>query len=219
MQELLAINPKTDNRATGEILLDIDFSKQTVGDVEVIDHSGNHVFTKTGTGMAKVEDDPYGRCFNFSSGSSLFSTGKAIDLSKDAVEIRVSLKTTSAGGAANKMSWCSGDYPGTFVAGVCQYSMIGSLAPQVFIVDNSRNYHRCPTGEILNVVNEFITTIEPQKREITVEEMVSGQKLVYKPAYWFGPGTNFSFGGSYVGGVNYAPYLGKIWKLKIQKMR
>lgn len=221
MQELLAINPRQKSGATGEVLLDIDFSKQVVGDVNVIDQTGKGTFTKTGTGVAKVEDDPYGRCFNFSSGASLFTAGRVIDLSTVAVEIRLTAKVTSAGGTANKMAWCTGDYPSAFVAGICQYNVIasGSSPPQLFVVDGSRNYSRLPTGETYDAINEFIITTDPVKREITIEELAHGKKTVQKPTDWFGPGTNFSFGGSYVGGVNYAPYLGKIWKLKIQKMR
>ncbi|UTC25228.1 hypothetical protein P7_038 [Pectobacterium phage vB_PcaM_P7_Pc] len=219
MQELLTVGGGWDGRARGEVLLDINFSRQMAGDTVVIDQSGKNTFTKTGPGVAVVESNPLGNCINFSSGASFFSTGKTVDVASEAVEIRILLESALNVGSSNKMAWCTGDYPGAiFTPGIAHYSLLGSGSPQLFCVDSDATYKRISTFEQVGAINDFIFTTDPSARTITVEELTRGEKRVNLINSWFGPGMDFSFGGSYYGGVSYAPFTGKIWRLKIQKM-
>lgn len=196
-----------------EALLEIDLTRQAVGDTTLVDWSGKNPLTLA-AGSGIVKDLPsIGRAMEFA-GGSLFQTDHPVDLSTDPMQIEVIFQTYSP--TTTQVVWCSGDYAQRIVGGLSHYALVGVGGHQLFATDNGGTYTRCSLGNSLQVFNLSITT-DPKNKKFVVKNNISNSIQSFDVPYWIGKGERLSVGGSYVGGAQYAGLRGCIQKLIISK--
>lgn len=211
MQELLIVGGSKKSTA----IFDVDVTRQAVGDKFLMDWSGNSPLELVGSGPVVVQDATLGKAMAFmnNAGRGMFQTNGPVDLSSQPLIIEVIFRTVSSN--ARQVVWATGDYPSSFTAGVAHYAYVNVGSHQLFSVDALGNFTR---SSILGPAAQdfhLVITTDPVAKTFTVKNVRSGQTQVLSVPYWFGPGARLSLGGSYVGGLDYAPLQGYIQKLKI----
>lgn len=196
------------------VVLDIDFARQSVGDSTILDEKG-HIFSKVGSGTAQVQNDATkGNVMLFSTGT-YFSTPIVDDLkfSINAFEIRIVYKSTGTSG--EQIVFSTGDYY-TVPVGGFMLTLFNNIGTQLFCTDNTGSFTRCIfsyTGGIWRDISFFWT---PSTRNILIKDNDTGLTIGnYTLTVGFNDGTQFSIGASYSRGVGVNTFAGSIKSLKI----
>lgn len=205
------------NIAPQNILLDIDFTRQNIGDTFITDAIG-HTFSKTGTGSAVVENDAtLGHVMTFA-GASYFSTPMVNDLklSTIAFDLRIQFKSTTTG---ENIPFCTGDYPsaGTIVAGML-LTVFNNTGSQLFCTDSIGNFTRCIFPYAVNTWRDISFIWTPGTKQMKIVDNDTSTVLgTYTVSSGIGDGTSLSIGASYVRGLT-ATFVGSIKKILIKKL-
>lgn len=197
-------------------VLNIDFSRQAIGDTNVIDLYG-HTFSKVGTGLAQVQNDTIGSKGNVMvfSGSSYFSTPMVNDLklSNKNFEIRTVFRVQ---GTTEQMVFATGDYysAGALVGGML-LTIFNNTGSQLFCTDSTGTFTRCYFGYTVNIWRDISFKWDFSSRIMQIYDNDTNQVLqTYTVPAGFGDGTQFSIAGSYVRG-NVANLNGAIKSIKV----
>lgn len=202
--------------ASGKVVLDIDFSRQSIGDTNILDANG-HVFTKFGSGLAQVQNDTFGSKGNVMvfSGSSYYATPMVNDLRlHDKIfELRAVFRSQAS---SEQMIFCSGDYysAGAIVGGFL-LTLFNNTGTQLFCTDSTGNFTRCFFGYTVSTWRDISFLWTPGTNIMRIYDNDTNTLLqTYTVPAGFGDGTQFSIAGSYIRG-NVANLNGAIKSIKI----
>lgn len=206
-------------KSPGITVLDIDPSKQALGDTALVDVYG-HPFTKVGTGNATVQDvADHGRVMSFP-GSTYFETPMTADISMAVgkFEVRSEFYLNNT---ATMAVWATGDYvtTGNIVGGVLQVPNL-SGGSQYFVTDNIGNFVRAffiPAAPGWNDFSMVWDSTAKVMKIVNNNNPLATQQ--YTIPYGFGNGTKFSVGGSYPRGVGSYTMQGYLKRLRIIKQQ
>lgn len=214
MQEILMVG----GAKKSDFILEVDVTRQAVGDTTLVDWSGNQTFTLAGSGPVVADVAGIGKVMQFLSaqGRGYFQTQKPIDLSKDQMSINVVFQCLN--NSLTQMVWCTGDYSTRIISGLAHYAMVGVGGHQLFPTDSAGNFTRCSINGPQSQVFDLTIQTLPATKQLRVKNNVSGEVQLFSAPSWFGAGDRLAVGGSYVGGLTYAPFQGYIKKLTIAKM-
>lgn len=205
------------NAQTGQYVLNLDFTRQTVGDTNIIDYSTNsHTFTKLNTGQANIVlDSTLGTNVMYFNGA-VFSTPMVDDLKLQSkyFEIDVVYKSFSN---AIQVLYGTGYYPDVTnrIAGLCHQIKQYDGNDQYFL-DDGTTYNR----------NLISASTESQWQRLIYSRTSGGVNIkryrngtlvnqISFADYPYGNGTYFGVGGYYQTPANYLFY-GYMQYLKVK---
>lgn len=209
MEELLLCSGKKKSN----VLLDIDFSKQSLGDRTIIDHSGNHVFSNSaGTAGTVVTDATVGKVMQMTGGLYVTQLNQLVDLREKNFDLVLVAKLNSNTGT--NVPWCTGDWNGSRILGL-NLSMNYENNKQHMFIDGSLGYARVTCSRQDNTQWTTIT-FSARAGTLSIKSDPGGftGSITRIP---FGKGDRMAIGGSYTGGnINYM--LGFLKSLKITEV-
>lgn len=205
------------------VLLDIDFSTQTVGDNFIRDNAGSQ-FSLVGTAGVVQYDSQLGHnVFQFSGSGYYVSqpiiSASKLDLTNRNLEIVVQFKPNRT--SQIEGLWETGNYSSRRIPGItCSLNQYPSTYFQYFL-DNGATYNRVLMNGTNAMEWETITFTYIKNVGITVKSSYYNNTQTF-PAYPYGIGSKLSIGGSYVNAeVGGTPYYfnGLLSKLKITEIK
>lgn len=204
------------------LLLDVDFSTQTVGDTFIRDNAGTQ-FNLMGTaGMVQYDSQLGQNVFKFSGAgyykSPSITSGSKLDLTNRSFEIIVQFKPNTTSQVQG--IWETGNWSQRRVQGIaCTLNQYPSTYFQYFMDNGS--YNRVLMNGTNPLAWETITFTYIKNSGITIKSQYYNTTQTF-PAYGYGMGLNLSIGGSYVsaeaGGSAYY-FTGSLAKLKINEIK
>lgn len=196
-------------------ILEIDFSKQSLGDKMIVDFSGNHIFTFTsGTQGTVVTDASMGNVMQINGGLYTTPVDQLVDLTKFDWDAEFVFK------AANNSSlmtlWATGDWNGSRIYGV-NFSANYNGNGQHFWIDNG-TFNRLTCGRLDNT--QWTTVVVKNRNKSQGGMTISSNPGNYNGSVGqvgFGKGSRMSIGGSYTGG-SLNGFNGLIKSIKIKRV-
>lgn len=206
------------NVVDDHIVLDIDFTRQSIGDTTVLDTKG-HIFSKVGGGTSTVQTDASkGNVMQFN-GNTYFTTPITADLQLSNHDFEVRIVYKSSGTSGEQIVFCTGDYytVPTITAGFL-LTLFNNTGTQLFCTDASGNFTRCQysyTGGTWRDISFLWTTSTKQMR---IRDNDSNTVIgTYTVPNGIGDGTQFTVGGSYLRGATANTLVGSIKSIKIYR--
>lgn len=198
-----------------DTLLDIDFSRQDVGNTNVIDYSGRNNFTRVrGTSAVVAFDAVLNSNVMTVSANTMYTApiNAFLNLVNINFEINVVFKTTST---AVQCPWCTGDWNGTRIPGI-NFSLNANAANYMqWFIDNGSSFNNIITGGTNTQVWEDVTFRCTSTEMIVINNRLGTTQNF--PRYTYGAGTSLALFGSYTGGTA-NPFIGSMQKLHIKKI-
>lgn len=180
-------------------ILEIDFSKQSLGDKMIVDFSGNQVFTfASGTQGTVVSDATMGKVMQINGGLYTTATDQLVDLTKFDWDAEFIFKT--ANNSTLMTLWATGDFNGGRIYGV-NLSVNYNGDSQHFWIDNG-GYYRLICGRSDNT--QWTTVVVKNRNNSQGRMTISSNPGNYNGSIWnvtFGKGQKMAIGGSYTGGT------------------
>ncbi|AMM44112.1 virion structural protein [Pectobacterium phage vB_PcaM_CBB] len=205
------------------VLLDIDFSTQTIGDNFIRDNAGAQ-FSTIGTAGSVQYDPQLGQnVFKFS-GAGYYVTppiisGSKLDLTNRSFEVVIQFKTNRT--SVMEGLWETGNYSSQRIPGItCALNQFPSTYFQYFL-DSGETYNRVLMNGTNHMSWETMTFTYIKNSGITVKSSYYNNTQTF-PLYPYGIGYKLSIGGSYVSAeVGGQPYYfgGSLAKLKITEIK
>lgn len=216
MEEMLLVGAE---KSPGVTVLDVDPSKQTLGDTNLVDVYG-HAFTKVGTGSTTVQDvSGHGRVMSFP-GSTYFETPMVEDLNLFGVKVEVRSEFYLAG-ISTMTVWATGDYvsAGNIVGGIMMCPNLNG-GSQYFVTNSAGVFVRAFFTPASPGWNDFSMFWDPTTK---VMKIVNNNNAAATQQYTvpngFGNGTKLSIGGSYPRGVGSNTLIGYLKRLRVIKQQ
>lgn len=181
-------------------VLDIDFSRQNVGDTNIIDFTGNNIFQQDGvTGLGTVEYNSTIGSNVMRFNSSRYSTAMKSVLQLRDVEFRIVMVINNNNASTGEII-CTGDYNGARIPGFnFNNTRNGSTGTNyALFMDDGGNFVNHQFGVALNVGWDVV---EIHRDKLGFHCTVNGVTTSFAQ-YFPGNGTKFAIGGSYTGGTN-----------------
>lgn len=196
-------------------LLDIDFSKQSVGSTNVQDWTNHSVFSVVaGAGGVVQYDSVLDSNVMVLGGNTRYNTAmnNYLNLVGINFEINFVFKSTST---IPQCPWCTGDYNGGRIPGI-NFSVNAVSANYLqWFIDSGGDFNRIIVGGPNPQVWEDVTFRCTSTEMIVINNRLGTTQNF--PRYSYGAGTNFSLFGSYSGGTpNY--FTGSVQKLHIKRI-
>lgn len=205
------------NVVSDSTLIDIDFTRQQLGDTFVTDARG-HVFSKVGTGTGVVQNDPsHGLVMTFD-GLVYFSTPMMnnISLSQKHFEMRMVFKCTYSG---QNIPFSTGDYYTVpTLQGGFDIILFHSFGTQLFATDDAGLFTRCPFDYTLNAWADMTFTWLPTTNTMTITNNDTHVSTDFVIPAGFGNGTQMALGASYTRPVGVNTFIGSIKSLVIKEL-
>lgn len=179
-----------------EVLLDIDFSTQNVGDTEIIDNTGHSIFSlASGTSSGVVEYNSVigSNVMKFNNTRYISPMNQWLTLPGTSYEIQLVLNNNNA--PVGEIL-CTGDYNGSRIPGMNLANSPSSTSYQMFL-DSGTSYSTIYFG---TVPNTGWDTVSYKVTSTGIYTNVNGVKQTH-PVRAYGTGTNFAIGSSYTGGT------------------
>lgn len=203
---------KYGNEYRENIVLDIDFSKQNVGDTNIVDWSQNSVFSlAAGTTIGTVEfnADIGTNVMKFNNSRYITAMNEHLSLVGTAFEIRLVLNNNSA--PVGEI-FCTGDYNGSRIPGMNLSNNPANTAYQMFM-DNGNTFSPLLFGPMYNTGWDQVSF---KIKDSIITTVVNGNEQTF-PSRPYGNGTFFSVASSYTGGtpVFWNGYLQKLTIIKL----
>ncbi|AFC21449.1 virion structural protein [Cronobacter phage vB_CsaM_GAP32] len=179
-----------------EVVLDIDFSTQSVGDTSIIDRTGHSIFSlQSGTTSGVVEYNEVlgSNVMRFNNTKYICPMNAYLTLPGHSFEIQLVLNNNSA--PVGEI-FCTGDYNVGRIPGMNMSNNPSAGVYQMFM-DSGSTYRTIQFGTVVNTGWDIVSfKVDSTGITTTVNGLV--QRHTLSP---FGAGTNFSIGGSYTGGT------------------
>lgn len=196
-------------------ILEIDFSKQSLGDKMIVDFSGNQVFTfASGTQGTVVSDATMGKVMQINGGLYTTPTDQLVDLTKFDWDAEFVFK--AANNSTLMTLWQTGDWNGSRIYGL-SFAVNYNGNSQHLWVDNG-NYSRLTCGRLDNT--QWTTVVVKNRNSKQSPMTISSTPGTYTgsiPATAFGKGSKMAIGGSYTGGA-LGGFNGLIKSIKITRV-
>lgn len=196
-------------------ILEIDFSKQSLGDKMIVDFSGNHVFTfASGTQGTVVSDATMGKVMQINGGLYTTPTDQLVDLTKFDWDAEFVFK--AANNSTLMTLWQTGDWNGSRIYGLSLAVNYNGNSQQLW-VDNG-SFSRLTCGRLDNT--QWTTVVVKNRNSEQSPMTISSNPGNYTgsiPSTAFGKGSKMAIGGSYTGGT-LGGFNGFIKSIKITRV-
>lgn len=213
MEELLLCSGM---KRAGRILLDVDFSKQQVGDTFITDHSGENQFSLLKGSLASVITDPeMGKVMQMS--NSVYTTPPDVIFDLTTIDFDlVIVSKLNPGGPARQVAFQTGDFTSGRIPGFSVSLNFDGGYRHLFL-DTGSSYWRLYCSKLDNVWSTLTYKFRlKSQNQISVTESTTGDTQVIK-GVTFGKGQRFAIGGSYPGN-ELTPMIGLLKSVKITEV-
>lgn len=201
------------NEIKENVVLDIDFSRQSVGDTHIIDWSMNSTFNLavgTTAGIVEYNSGIGTNVMKFNNSRYITAMNEYLSLVGETFEI--SLVLNSANNPVGEI-FCTGDYNGSRIPGMNLSNNPANTAYQMFM-DNGIAFSTVLFGPSTNNAWDRVTYKVQDVTSINTTVNGNKQTFTFRP---YGNGTSFSIASSYTGGTPVF-WNGYLQKLKIVKL-
>lgn len=199
-----------------KILLDIDFSRQNIGDSNVYDFSQNSVFSLiSGTAGTVQYDSTIGSNVMSLSGTGRYISpiNKATDLTNRSFIIESTFKCNTT---SPMVLWETGDWNGSRIPGMLHSMNSFPSTYNQYFMDDGSQYNRVLLNGTNTLEWETITFIYNKGVGISTYRKLTDTTQTF-PAYPYAKGINLSIFGSYTGGNEYF-FNGLVKSIKITEL-
>lgn len=206
------------NVVNRDYIVDIDFSRQNVGDTFIHDSTGRIYNTLYGSGAQVINDSSMGNVMYFPGTNSFYTPiNSTLELNSIDFDLECVFKPLDA--RAYEVICETGNYSqdGTIIPGFSlTLNQFPSQYIQTFMCDSVQDYSRVLLDGVYTSDWEFIK-MSVRSNSITISNSRTNVSNSY-PRFNFGNGTHFSVGGSYVTAAYPYYFYGYIKSLRITKI-